>query len=122
MLNDTIRILFPEHLLFQKGSSTISTENHPLIERFAKALNLYSKTSILSNGYTDNLGSNDFNMKLSDQRSENANNLLKKYDVSPGRLMQWGMGPSNPIADNNTDEGRRKNRRVEFIMLYRYEP
>jgi outer membrane protein OmpA-like peptidoglycan-associated protein len=120
VLNDSVKVLFPEHLLFQKGSSTINRDVYPLMQRFATALNLYSKTSILVNGYTDSSGAEELNKRLSAQRADSADALLKKYNVPAERLMRWGMGSTNPIADNSTENGRRKNRRVEFIILYNY--
>jgi outer membrane protein OmpA-like peptidoglycan-associated protein len=122
MLNDTVKVLFPEHLLFQKNSSEVNKEVYPLMQRFANALNVHFKTSVLINGYTDNTGTEEINKKLSSQRADSASKILKLYKVSDQRIMQWGMGPSDPIADNSTEEGQRKNRRVEFIMLYSYNP
>ncbi|MFA6057136.1 MAG: OmpA family protein [Taibaiella sp.] len=122
ILNDTVKVLFPEHLLFQRNSSEINKDVYPLMQRFANALNLHFRTSILINGYTDNTGTEELNKNLSSQRADSASTILKFYKVSGERMLQWGMGPSNPIADNSTEEGRRKNRRVEFIMLYSYDP
>jgi outer membrane protein OmpA-like peptidoglycan-associated protein len=122
ILNDTVKVLFPEHLLFQKNSSEINKEVYPLMQRFANALNVHFKTSILINGYTDNTGTEELNKTLSSQRADSASEILKFYKVSDQRMLRWGMGPSNPIADNGTEEGRRKNRRVEFVMLYSYDP
>jgi len=118
ILNDTIKVLFPEHLLFQKSSSDINIQTHPLMERFANALIKYHKTDILINGYTDNTGSEDLNSNLSRERAMNAKNLLVKDGVDSSRMLTWGMGSKNPIADNNTQQGRSRNRRVEFIILY----
>jgi OOP family OmpA-OmpF porin len=92
------------------------------MQRFANALNLHFKTSILINGYTDNTGTEELNKTLSSQRADSASEILKFYKVTDQRMLRWGMGASNPIADNNTEEGQRKNRRVEFIMLYSYDP
>lgn len=122
ILNDTIKVLFPEHLLFKKSSAEINEATSPLMQRFAKALNQYNKTSILINGYTDNTGTEDINGKLSQQRADSARAMLDKFEVGSLRMFTWGMGKSNPIADNNTEEGRRRNRRVEFIILYDYQP
>ena len=122
ILSDTVKVLFPEHLLFQKNSSEINRDVFPLMQRFANALNVHFKTNILINGYTDNTGTEELNKKLSADRADSASKVLQLYKVSDKRMMQWGMGPSNPIADNSTEEGQRKNRRVEFIMLYSYDP
>jgi outer membrane protein OmpA-like peptidoglycan-associated protein len=122
ILNDTVKVLFPEHLLFQKNSSEINKDVYPLMQRFANALNVYFKTNILVNGYTDNTGTEELNKELSSQRADSASKILKLYKVPDQRMLRWGMGDSNPIADNNTEEGRRRNRRVEFVMLYSYTP
>lgn len=119
-LKDTIKVLFPEHLLFKIGSAELNKDNYPLIDRFAKALNYYSKTKILINGYTDNTGSDEFNLKLSNDRATAAEQTLHLYQVDKVRTFKWGRGKSSPLASNDSEEGRRKNRRVEFIILYEY--
>lgn len=122
MLNDTIKVLFPEHLLFGLNSSEINQTTYPLMQRFANALNKYNKTSILINGYTDKSGTEELNRKLSANRAENARKLLHQDKVDTGRMHIWGLASENPIASNDTEEGKRRNRRVEFIILYTYEP
>lgn len=121
ILKDSVKVIFPEHLLFGKNSAIISEENKPLMMRFAKALNLYQETSILINGYTDNSGSEDLNRALSTQRADTACATLKTFKVASKRLFTWGLGPTSPLAGNDTEEGRSKNRRVEFIVLYNYK-
>ena len=118
ILNDTIKVLFPEHLLFQKSAADINTQTYPLMGRFANALVKYHKTDILINGYTDNTGSEEFNSNLSKARAQNAKSLLVQGGVDSSRMLTWGMGSGNPIADNNTPQGKSRNRRVEFIILY----
>lgn len=122
ILRDTVKVLFPEHLLFQVNSATIHTDNYPLMERFASALNKYDRTSILISGHTDPTGGAELNKQLSQQRADNARHVLEQYQVNSGRMYTWGMGSTQPVTDNNTLENRRKNRRVEFIILYSYEP
>lgn len=118
ILNDTIKVLFPEHLLFQKNSSDINTETYPLMKRFAGALIRYNKTDILINGYTDNTGTEELNNTLSKSRAQNAKNLLVQDGVDSVRMLTWGLGAKNPIADNTSAQGKSRNRRVEFIILY----
>lgn len=118
ILNDTIKVLFPENLLFKTASSEILEDTYPLMQRFANALNTYNKTSILINGYTDNTGTADVNEKISLQRADNSKNVLLQYAVTNSRLFTNGFGPRYPLGDNTTEEGRAKNRRVEFIVLY----
>lgn len=122
MLNDTVKALFPEHLLFAVSSSSINQSAFPLMSRFSKALNKYHKTSVLISGYTDITGGDEINKMLSQKRADTASDLLQYYGVDSSRLYTWGMASSNPIADNATQEGRTRNRRVEFIILYSYKP
>lgn len=121
ILNDTIKVLFPENLLFEVGSAELLVSTQPLLKRFSNALNKYKKTSILINGYTDNTGGEEVNEQLSANRAENTGNVLKSFEVRPERIYTWGRGSANPIGSNSTAEGRRRNRRVEFIILYDYE-
>lgn len=120
ILNDTVKVLFPEHLLFNLNSSEINKETYPLMLRFAGALNKYDKTSILINGYTDKSGTEELNRKLSQNRADSARNLLSANKVNTGRMYTWGLAFDNPIASNDTEAGKRRNRRVEFIILYTY--
>lgn len=121
ILNDTVKVLFPEHLLFSINSTELNPPTYPLMERFAGALNKYNRTSILINGYTDNTGSKEYNAKISKERALATRKLLQENQVDSLRMHTWGLGVDNPIAPNSTEEGRRKNRRVEFIILYSYE-
>ena len=122
ILNDTIKVLFPEHLLFSVNSSEINKETYPLMARFAGALNKYNKTSILITGYTDKSGSEEYNRKLSKSRADTARQLLAFNKVDIKRMHIWGLASDNPIASEDTEAGKRRNRRVEFIILYTYEP
>ncbi|MBQ9440463.1 MAG: OmpA family protein [Paludibacteraceae bacterium] len=66
-------------------------------------------------GHTDNTGTVAGNQKLSEQRAQAIVNKLVEMGIAANRLFAKGMGQSAPLADNSTDEGRAKNRRVEFI-------
>lgn len=121
IVNDSLKVLFPSNLLFATGGAGINPETFPIMERFANVLLKYSKTDILINGYTDNTGTADINQKLSKQRADTAGSALMLYKVPKQRLSFWGHGSSNPIGDNATEEGKARNRRVEFIILYRME-
>jgi OOP family OmpA-OmpF porin len=68
---------------------------------------------VVITGYTDNVGSPDFNTTLSLQRAEAVRDALISLGADPSKLQAKGAGESMPIADNSTDEGRAKNRRVE---------
>lgn len=118
LLNDSIKVLFPENLMFATNSANINSEFTPKMITFAKILNRYNKTSVLINGYTDNTGSAEINNKLSYDRANTAKVALEQQSVEKSRLHSWGHGSKDPLATNNTPEGRQKNRRVEFVVLY----
>jgi outer membrane protein OmpA-like peptidoglycan-associated protein len=65
-------------------------------------------------GHTDNRGSDELNEKLSNDRAHSVMKYLIDKGIDAGRLSAAGFGPKRPIADNNTADGRQKNRRVEF--------
>ena len=66
--------------------------------------------------YTDSKGSDEFNLKLSEQRAQSVYSYLNSKGIITSRLNIQGLGEANPIGDNETEEGRAHNRRVEFII------
>jgi len=118
IVNDSIKVLFPNHLLFKTGASDLNESVNVTFERFGRVLNKYDRTKILINGYTDNTGNKEFNQQLSQKRADNALSRLVIAKVDKDRLYAWGHGQSNPIGSNDNESGREKNRRVEFIVLY----
>ncbi|MGI9613988.1 MAG: OmpA family protein, partial [Acidimicrobiales bacterium] len=68
-------------------------------------------------GHTDDVGEEQDNLLLSEQRAEAVVERLAELGVDPGRMTARGEGETNPIADNNTDEGKAANRRIEFILV-----
>jgi outer membrane protein OmpA-like peptidoglycan-associated protein len=67
-------------------------------------------------GYTDNIGSDDANLKLSEERAKSVYDYLVNNRVRPDRIQYKGYGAANPIAPNDTEEGRAKNRRTVFVI------
>jgi outer membrane protein OmpA-like peptidoglycan-associated protein len=76
----------------------------------------YPSLRLTIEGYTDSTGSAEFNQTLSEKRAETVGNYLVKQGLSSDFLTAKGLGMSNPVADNSTAEGRKKNRRVEIIV------
>lgn len=122
LLNDTVKVVFSNNVLFDFASATIKDNMYPAFDRFAKALNAHNKTEVLICGYTDSIGTADRNSNLSQRRADSAKNLLVYYKVKDNRMYTWGLGAKNPVLPNNTEQGRQKNRRVEFVILYNYKP
>jgi OOP family OmpA-OmpF porin len=73
--------------------------------------------SVEIRGYTDNVGRASSNLALSERRANSVRNWLINKGVDPNRIVAKGYGEQNPIADNNSAEGRRLNRRIEFVRI-----
>lgn len=116
--NDTVKVLFPANLMFESDSFTIPQKVMPTMKRFANSLNKFDKTAILITGYTDSSGNVEYNNKLSILRAETAKATLESFSVQDNRIKTWGLGHRYPVATNTTKDGRAKNRRVEFVILY----
>lgn len=119
--DDKVKIVLPEALLFEVNSSVINQGYLPSLAKLATVLNKYPKTSVLVTGYTDISGNLEANEKLSWERAESAKAALLNNEVKNKRVYTWGFGPKNPVATNETLEGRQQNRRVEFVILYNYQ-
>ena len=86
-------------------------------EKFAHYLNMNMNIQIEIVGYSDNVGDPKYNLKLSKQRAEAVYNEFLSIGIEENRMNYSGKGAENPVADNNTEEGRQKNRRVEIIII-----
>jgi outer membrane protein OmpA-like peptidoglycan-associated protein len=88
----------------------------PSLNKVAQTLAQYQSTYVNVNGFTDSVGSDAVNMRLSQQRADAVANYLKGNGVNPARITSTGFGPANPVASNDTDLGRAQNRRVEIKL------
>ena len=80
-------------------------------------LKKYPTTTAVIEGHTDNVGTPEHNMDLSQRRAESVvNYLVEKFGIDRSRLTAKGYGETRPVADNSTDEGKQKNRRIEAII------
>ncbi|MDR2424241.1 MAG: OmpA family protein [Prevotellaceae bacterium] len=104
-------------ITFDVGKSTIKPESMGEINRIAKLMTDTPDLKFSVEGHTDNTGSVATNQKLSDERSAAVVAKLVEMGVAAERLASAGKGQTAPIADNATDEGRAKNRRVEFVKM-----
>lgn len=122
LLSDTVKVIFKSPVMFEFNRAEISTTLFPSFQRFADILNEKKKTRIMIAGHTDSVGGdNANNMALSVRRADSAKNLLVYYKLPSTRIYTWGMGAKEPIAPNATEQGRAKNRRIEFTVLYNYK-
>jgi outer membrane protein OmpA-like peptidoglycan-associated protein len=103
---------------FASGSSAIPVDAQPILDKAAEVLKAQpAGTAIEIGGYTDNQGNPAGNVKLSQARAEVVRNALVKDGVSDKMLTAKGYGDANPVGDNNTEEGRFKNRRIEYKVV-----
>lgn len=102
-------------ITFDIGKATIKPQSLPEINRFYDLMMQNPDLKFEVQGHTDNTGTVAGNQKLSEQRAQAIVDKLVSMGIAANRLTAKGMGQSSPLADNSTDEGRAKNRRVEFI-------
>lgn len=99
---------------FDTGSAKVKPGLSSEIERIANVMVQYPDTAIRVEGHTDSKGKENKNMELSKKRAEAVKALLVERGVNDARIKVIPFGESKPVADNKTDDGRRKNRRVEI--------
>jgi len=100
---------------FDFDKATLRQEDIAIIDKDVTGLDKWGNVNIEVAGHTDSRGSDKYNMKLSQRRAEAVRNYLISKGIAADRLTAKGYGESQPVADNATDEGRFKNRRVELI-------
>ena len=115
-IGSSINFQLNSAVLFNTGESTLGDDKSEL-HQIAKKIKEINGLTIIE-GYTDNVGSAESNLKLSDERAQSIKNFfIDGYDVNSEMIETYALGEKNPVADNNTDEGRAKNRRVEIIVF-----
>ncbi|MBW7933094.1 MAG: OmpA family protein [Gemmatimonadaceae bacterium] len=103
-------------ILFETGKSDIKPESDAAIAEIAKLLQADVSLKLYLVGHTDNVGSLEANMKLSKDRADAVlRSLTTKHGIEAARLKAYGVGSLAPVASNDADDGRAKNRRVELV-------
>lgn len=103
-------------VLFETGKYALSTYAQLKLAKLSGIIQAHPGLNLAIEGYTDNTGTPDFNMKLSQQRADTVRQFLITQGLSPDAITSKGLGQADPVADNNTADGRRQNRRVEIII------
>jgi len=103
---------------FDFNKANVRPVYHERIKEVAEYLDRHSKVDVIIEGHTDSIGSEKYNLDLSHRRANSVRQyLIDKFNVSPSRITAKGYGERQPIADNNTDEGRQRNRRVVAVFV-----
>jgi len=105
------------NIFFDTGKSELRPESAPELDRLVVNLNENPKMVIEVQGHTDNTGSKEINAKLSQDRADAVREYFISKGIEPDRIGSKGFGEGKPVATNDTDEGRQKNRRVEFVIV-----
>lgn len=111
-----IVVNFKEKVLFGYDQSTLGPTAQSNLDKLVNVLQQYPNTNITIIGHTDSIGSASYNQALSERRANSVVTYLQNHGISNSRLMAKGMGQTDPIASNSTEEGRAQNRRVEFVI------
>jgi OmpA-OmpF porin, OOP family len=106
-----------DRLLFDTGSATLRPESQAQLHDVAAILKANPNCKVKIGGYTDNVGSPDSNMTLSQERADNVKGELVKMGVDPSRLTSEGYGDEHAVADNSTEQGRAMNRRISMLVI-----
>lgn len=102
---------------FDSGSDKVTAAGAAVLDEAARALSEAKEASIEISGHTDNVGADKMNQALSQRRAESVKKYLIGKAIAGDRMTPRGYGPSQPIADNATDEGKARNRRIEFRVI-----
>lgn len=116
MPDGTLKVLIPSHVSFDTGKYALKPELLPVLDSVARALTQHPELRAKAIGYTDSTGTAQVNQTLSVNRARAVTDYIAARGISGTRLMSEGRGPSDPIADNSTPEGRAMNRRVELFL------
>ncbi len=103
-----------DRLLFDTGKATLQPDSQDQLQSVANIMKAYPNVEVKIGGYTDNTGDKAANMKLSADRAKNVMDALVGLGIAPSRLTSEGYGDQHPVADNATEEGRAKNRRISM--------
>lgn len=113
---DDLLVRVPNDLSFAVNQSTLNAGVRESLDGIARTVVEYPETTILVVGHADSTGKDDYNLKLSERRANAVADYLGARGVASQRLSAVGRGESQPISDNESEEGRAKNRRVEIRL------
>ncbi len=114
---DVIKLNLPDGVTFDFGKANLKPQFHPALDQVAATMAEYNQTIVEISGHTDNVGSDEANQRLSEQRAGSVSNYLAGKGLLRERFEVVGMGERYPVAGNESDSGRAVNRRVEIRVV-----
>jgi outer membrane protein OmpA-like peptidoglycan-associated protein len=109
-------VRFDSDVLFSVNSSSLNSGSQQTLEEAARVFLEYPKTAIIAQGHTDASGGEQYNQSLSEQRARSVASYLVSNGVDSTRISALGYGEQNPVASNDTADGRARNRRVDLLL------
>jgi len=114
---DNIRLIMPGNITFETDSYNLRPDFYPVLNSVGLVLAKYADTTMRVSGHTDSTGSRQYNQTLSERRARSVADYLATQKVAPSRMYVQGVGLDQPIASNDSPQGRSMNRRVELYIL-----
>ncbi len=114
--DNQLKLDIPSDISFDTGRADIKPDLRPVLDAFARGLQGQPQTEVRIIGHTDSTGTDEFNERLSLQRAQATRDYLAARGADPRQLMVAGRGEREPVADNASDAGRSRNRRVEIFL------
>ena len=114
---DELLVTFPSNITFATDSAQIQPQFYPVLNDVARTLNQYPESFLDIIGHTDSTGTAEYNQALSERRAAAVANYFRSQGVVPQRLAAYGVGETQPVASNETPQGRQENRRVELRII-----
>ena len=113
-----VPVEFAKNIGFESGKATLTQDSYQYLDQLVQIMKDDANCWVKLDGHTDNTGSDKINQKLSQDRVDAIKYYLVDNGINPNRIIARGHGPSKPIADNKTAEGRAQNRRVEINLAH----
>lgn len=119
--DNQLRLSIPNDISFASGRHDLQPRLMPILDQFAAGLNQQPEMEVRIVGHTDNTGSDALNDPLSVMRAQSARDYLVRRGVAASRIAIDGRGSREPVADNSTEAGRARNRRIDIFLAQRVQ-
>ncbi len=116
-VGEGIKITYDGNLVFADNTYILTEATRKDLRRIAQTLKKFNNTNVIVEAHTDGLGSERNNLAVSRIRAKVVADFLSAEDIKPGRIKVVGYGEAQPLFSNDTEEGRRQNRRIEIIII-----